>query len=73
MNITENKQALSAGDRAALDLVRLCLASPSTFGRRQPEAIVDGELKDVDDGKVWTTDVGTLIRIRTGERGSDAV
>ena len=27
----------------------------------------------IGDGKVWTPDVGTLIRIRTGERGSDAV
>ena len=27
----------------------------------------------IGDGKVWTTDVGTLVRIRTGERGSDAV
>ena len=27
----------------------------------------------IGDGKVWTTDVSTLIRIRTGERGSDAV
>ncbi|MBT5568406.1 MAG: P-II family nitrogen regulator, partial [Acidimicrobiaceae bacterium] len=25
------------------------------------------------DGKVWVTDVGNLVRIRTGERGSDAV
>ncbi|MBC8365604.1 MAG: P-II family nitrogen regulator [Actinobacteria bacterium] len=27
----------------------------------------------IGDGKVWVTDVGTLIRIRTGERGADAV
>ncbi|MBI03830.1 MAG: transcriptional regulator [Acidimicrobiaceae bacterium] len=27
----------------------------------------------IGDGKVWTTDVSTLVRIRTGERGSDAV
>ena len=25
------------------------------------------------DGKVWVTDVGTLVRIRTGERDADAV
>ena len=27
----------------------------------------------IGDGKVWVTDVGSLVRIRTGERGADAV
>ena len=27
----------------------------------------------IGDGKVWTTPVGTLIRVRTGERGADAL
>ena len=27
----------------------------------------------IGDGKVWVTDVARLIRIRTGEEGSDAV
>ena len=27
----------------------------------------------IGDGKIWVTDVGRLIRIRTGEEGSDAV
>ena len=27
----------------------------------------------IGDGKVWVTDVGTLVRIRTGERDVDAV
>jgi nitrogen regulatory protein P-II 1 len=27
----------------------------------------------IGDGKVWVTDVGTLVRIRTGERDADAV
>ena len=27
----------------------------------------------IGDGKVWVTDVGNLVRIRTGERGVDAV
>ena len=26
----------------------------------------------IGDGKVWVTDVGTLVRIRTGERDADA-
>ncbi len=27
----------------------------------------------IGDGKVWVTDVGSLVRIRTGEQGADAV
>ena len=27
----------------------------------------------IGDGKVWTTDVGTVVRVRTGERGADAL
>jgi nitrogen regulatory protein P-II 1 len=27
----------------------------------------------IGDGKIWTTPVGTLIRVRTGERGTDAL
>jgi nitrogen regulatory protein P-II 1 len=27
----------------------------------------------IGDGKVWTVEVDNLVRIRTGERGSDAV
>ena len=27
----------------------------------------------IGDGKVWVTEVGNLVRIRTGERGADAV
>lgn len=27
----------------------------------------------IGDGKVWTTDAGSLVRIRTGERGNDAL
>ena len=27
----------------------------------------------IGDGKVWVTDVGSLVRIRTGERGADAI
>lgn len=27
----------------------------------------------IGDGKIWTTPVGTALRIRTGERGVDAV
>ena len=27
----------------------------------------------IGDGKIWTTDVDDVVRIRTGERGGDAV
>jgi nitrogen regulatory protein P-II 1 len=27
----------------------------------------------IGDGKIWVTDVGRLVRIRTGEEGTDAI
>jgi nitrogen regulatory protein P-II 1 len=27
----------------------------------------------IGDGKVWVTPVATLVRVRTGERGADAL
>ncbi|MDX6229775.1 MAG: nitrogen regulatory protein 1 [Frankiales bacterium] len=37
-------------------------------------AIIDAaRTGKIGDGKVWTTEVEDLVRIRTGERGSDAV
>jgi nitrogen regulatory protein P-II 1 len=27
----------------------------------------------IGDGKIWTVDVGTAVRVRTGERGADAL
>jgi len=46
------------------------------------EAVVDGVVDaivsaartdKIGDGKVWVTDVARLVRIRTGEEGTDAV
>jgi nitrogen regulatory protein P-II 1 len=38
------------------------------------DAIVGAARTDkIGDGKVWVTDVARLVRIRTGEEGSDAV
>ena len=38
------------------------------------DAIVESARTDkIGDGKVWVTDVDALVRIRTGERGADAV
>jgi len=27
----------------------------------------------IGDGKIWTTEVGAVVRVRTGERGADAL
>ena len=41
---------------------------------RGAQAIVDAARTDkIGDGKVWITAVESLVRIRTGERGDDAV
>jgi nitrogen regulatory protein P-II 1 len=38
------------------------------------DAIVGAARSDnVGDGKIWVTDVGEVVRIRTGERGVDAI
>ena len=42
------------------------------------DAVVDAiasaaQTGKIGDGKIWTTDVGRLVRIRTGEEGVDAV
>jgi nitrogen regulatory protein PII len=38
------------------------------------DAIVGAARTDkIGDGKVWITDVGRLVRVRTGEEGVDAV
>jgi nitrogen regulatory protein P-II 1 len=38
------------------------------------EAIAEAARSDnVGDGKIWVTDVGEVVRIRTGERGTDAI
>ena len=41
---------------------------------RVVDAIVDAARTDkIGDGKVWVTDVDSVVRIRTGERGPDAL
>jgi nitrogen regulatory protein P-II 1 len=38
------------------------------------DAIVEAaKTGKIGDGKVWVTSVDTLVRVRTGERGADAV
>ena len=41
---------------------------------RVVDAVVEAaSTGQIGDGKVWVTDVAELVRIRTGERGSDAI
>lgn len=41
---------------------------------RVADVIVDAARTDkIGDGKIWITDVDAVQRIRTGERGSDAI
>jgi nitrogen regulatory protein PII len=41
---------------------------------RVVDAVVGSARTDkIGDGKVWVTDVDAVVRIRTGERGSDAL
>ena len=47
------------GDDDAADVVDVIVKAASTG--------------QIGDGKVWTTQVGELVRVRTGERGADAL
>ena len=54
--------------------VKLEVAVDSAILDQVIDAIVGAaRTEKIGDGKVWVTDVGNLIRIRTGERGVDAV
>ncbi len=54
--------------------VRLEVVVDDAAVDRVVQAVVDaGRTGRIGDGKVWTTPVGEIVRIRTGERGADAV
>ena len=54
--------------------VRIELVVADDDASRVVEAIVEAaRTGQIGDGKVWTTAVEDLIRIRTGERGPDAL
>ena len=45
---------------------------------KEADAVVNVIVKaastgSIGDGKVWTTPVDQIVRVRTGERGSDAI
>jgi len=54
--------------------VRLEVVVADEDAQRVVDAIVDtARTGQIGDGKVWTTTVDDLVRIRTGERGPDAL
>lgn len=54
--------------------VRVEAVVPDADADRVVDAIVDtARTGKIGDGKVWVTNVEQLVRIRTGERGNDAV
>ena len=54
--------------------VRLEVVADDAVADTVVDAIIGAARTDkIGDGKIWVTDVGRLIRIRTGEEGADAV
>jgi nitrogen regulatory protein P-II 1 len=57
-----------------LKKVRLEIAVNEDFVERTVEAIVEGaRTGQIGDGKIFVTDLGECVRIRTGERGNAAI
>ncbi len=54
--------------------VRVEVLADDTQADKVVDAVVEAaRTGKIGDGKVWTTPVGTVVRVRTGERGSDAL
>ena len=54
--------------------VRVEVVADDTLADKVVDAIVEAaRTGKIGDGKVWVTPVDSVIRVRTGERGSDAV
>jgi nitrogen regulatory protein P-II 1 len=54
--------------------VRVEVVADDTQADKVVDAVVEAaRTGKIGDGKVWVTPVDTVIRVRTGERGSDAV
>ena len=57
-----------------LKKVRLEVAVNEEFAEQTIEAIIAGARTDtIGDGKIFVTDLSDCIRIRTGERGGEAI
>ncbi len=54
--------------------VRVEVLVDDTLGDKVVDAVVEAaRTGKIGDGKVWVTPVDTVVRVRTGERGTDAV
>jgi nitrogen regulatory protein P-II 1 len=54
--------------------VKVDVLVDDTSADKVVEAIVEAaKTGKIGDGKVWVTSVDTLVRVRTGERGADAL
>src|SRR6201986_511522 len=54
--------------------VKIDILVDDTSADKVVDAIVEAaKTGKIGDGKVWVTPVDTLVRVRTGERGADAV
>ena len=57
-----------------LKKVRIEIAVNDRFAEPTVEAIIEGaRTGNIGDGKIFVTDLPDCIRIRTGERGGDAI
>ena len=54
--------------------VRVEVVADDTLVDKVVDAVVEGaRTGKIGDGKVWVTPVESVVRVRTGERGSDAI
>jgi nitrogen regulatory protein P-II 1 len=54
--------------------VRIEVLADETMADKIVDAVVEAaRTGKIGDGKVWVSPVETVVRVRTGERGSDAV
>lgn len=54
--------------------VRVEVVTDDTLADKVVDAVVEAaRTGKIGDGKVWVTPVETVVRVRTGERGTDAI
>jgi nitrogen regulatory protein P-II 1 len=54
--------------------VRVEVVADDNLADKVVDAVVESaRTGKIGDGKVWVTQVETVVRVRTGERGSDAI
>jgi nitrogen regulatory protein P-II 1 len=54
--------------------VRIEVLVDDALGDKVVDAVVEAaRTGKIGDGKVWVTPVDTVVRVRTGERGTDAI